>query len=58
MLTASCAGGFVEAATTIEVVQEFMQMRARRRTRADSVEIARGYAAALSLPTAGQSEPA
>ena len=33
--------GHIEAATTIEVVQEFVHVRARRRSRADSVSVAR-----------------
>jgi predicted nucleic acid-binding protein len=41
--------GIVEAATTIEVVQEFLHVRARRRTREDAVALARHYATALLL---------
>ena len=43
------ADGAIDAATTIEVVQEFVHVRARRRSRADAVNIARRYTAALSL---------
>jgi uncharacterized protein len=39
----------VQAATTIEVIQEFVHVRARRRSRADAVALARQYMAALSL---------
>lgn len=42
-------GELLEAATTIEVIQEFAHIRARRRSRADAVALARHYAAALSL---------
>jgi uncharacterized protein len=41
--------GRIEAATTIEVVQEFLHVRARRRSRADAVALARHYSAALPL---------
>jgi uncharacterized protein len=41
--------GAIDAATTIEVVQEFVHVRARRRSRADAVDIARRYTAALLL---------
>lgn len=41
--------GRVEAATTIEVVQEFAHVRARRRSRADAVTLARHYIAGLRL---------
>ena len=43
------ADGRIEAATTIEVIQEFVHVRARRRSRADAVAVARQYMAALSL---------
>jgi predicted nucleic acid-binding protein len=39
--------GAVEATTTVEVVQEFVHVRARRRSRADAVTLARRYATAL-----------
>lgn len=41
--------GRVTAATTVDVIQEFVHVRARRRSRADSVALARQYLAALSL---------
>jgi uncharacterized protein len=41
--------GRVEAATTIEVIQEFVHVRARRRSRPDAAALARQYMAALSL---------
>ncbi|MHB8460887.1 MAG: type II toxin-antitoxin system VapC family toxin [Candidatus Limnocylindrales bacterium] len=37
-----------EATTTIEAIQEFTHIRARRRSRSDAVRIARHYVAALS----------
>jgi uncharacterized protein len=43
------AGGDVDAATTVEVIQEFVHVRARRRGRADAIALARDYAAALRL---------
>lgn len=39
----------VEATTTVEVIQEFAHVRARRRTRPDAIHVARQYAAAFSL---------
>lgn len=41
--------GRVEATTTIEVIQEFVHIRARRRTRTDAVTLARHYLAALPI---------
>jgi uncharacterized protein len=41
--------GRIEAATTIEVIQEFVHVRARRRSRPDAVALARHYVAALPL---------
>ncbi len=38
----------IQATTTIEVIQEFVHVRARRRSRADAVALARHYIAALS----------
>jgi uncharacterized protein len=43
------ANGQIEAATTIEVVQEFLHVRARRRSRQDALALARHYMAALTL---------
>ena len=40
--------GRIEATTTIEVIQEFLHVRARRRSRSDAVAHARHYVAALS----------
>jgi len=46
--------GRVEATTTIEVIQEFAHVRARRRSRADAAHIARQYLHAFNVlvPTA------
>lgn len=41
--------GRIEATTTIEVIQEFIHVRARRRSRLDAVALARQYMAALPL---------
>jgi predicted nucleic acid-binding protein len=41
--------GRIEATTTIEVLQEFVHVRARRRSRQDAVALARQYRAAFSL---------
>lgn len=41
--------GRVEATTTVEVLQEFTHVRARRRSRADAARSARAYAAAFTL---------
>lgn len=41
--------GRIEAATTIEVIQEFVHVRARQRSRTDAVALGRHYVAALSL---------
>ena len=41
--------GRVEAATTVEVIQEFAHIRARRMGRFEAVRLARQYAAAFSL---------
>ena len=45
------ADGTIEAATAIEVVQEFAHIRARRRPRSDAATLARRYATALVLLT-------
>lgn len=39
--------GRIDATTTIEVIQEFAHIRARRRARTDAVAIARGYLGAF-----------
>lgn len=41
--------GRVEATTTVEAVQEFLHVRARRRSRADAAELAGRYAAVFAL---------
>jgi predicted nucleic acid-binding protein len=41
--------GRIEATTTIEVVQEFVHVRAGRRSRPDAVALARHYLSAFSL---------
>jgi predicted nucleic acid-binding protein len=38
----------IDATTTVEVIQEFVHVRARRRPRSDAVALARQYVAALS----------
>jgi predicted nucleic acid-binding protein len=43
------AEDLIDLTTTIEVIQEFVHVRARRRSRADSVTLGRHYMAALSL---------
>ena len=44
--------GRIEATTTIEVIQEFAHIRARRRTRTDAVNLARQYLAAFAVVAA------
>ncbi|MGK2851598.1 MAG: type II toxin-antitoxin system VapC family toxin [Candidatus Limnocylindrales bacterium] len=46
------AAGKVAAATTVEAIQEFAHIQARRRTRYRAVELALEYAASLRLLTA------
>ncbi|HET7769830.1 MAG TPA: type II toxin-antitoxin system VapC family toxin [Chloroflexota bacterium] len=41
--------GRIEATTTVEVIQEFVHVRSRRRTRTDAVALARHYVAAFRL---------
>lgn len=50
-LLAAHGDGRVEATTTVEVVQEFVHVRARRRSRADAVAPGRHYLAAFALLT-------
>ncbi|MBX5446146.1 type II toxin-antitoxin system VapC family toxin [Sphaerobacter sp.] len=50
-LLAAHGDGRVAATTTIEVIQEFAHVRARRRSRSDAVMLARYYAVALPLLT-------
>lgn len=45
------SSGLVEATTTIEVLQEFCHVRARRRPRSDAVALARAYREAFQLLT-------
>jgi uncharacterized protein len=47
-LVSSIADGDVIATTTIEVIQEFTHVRARRRDRKDAAELARDYIELLS----------
>ena len=47
-LLAAHANGTIEATTTVEVLQEFAHVRARRRTREDAVNLTRLYSIALS----------
>lgn len=47
-LIAAIAEGVVEATTTIEVIQEFTHVRARRRGAAEAAELARAYVELLS----------
>lgn len=48
-LLESHADGRVEATTTVEVIQEFVHIRARRRPRPDAVRLARRYLAAFNV---------
>jgi uncharacterized protein len=43
------ARGELEATTTVEVLQEFMRIRSRRRSRADAAELTRRYAEAFDI---------
>jgi len=45
---AAHAKGTIETTTTVEVLQEFAHVRARRRTREDAVNLTRLYAVALN----------
>ncbi|HVR06348.1 MAG TPA: type II toxin-antitoxin system VapC family toxin [Solirubrobacteraceae bacterium] len=47
-LVAAIAEGKVEATTTIEVIQEFVHVRARRRDRSDAAALGRDYSELLS----------
>ena len=50
----AAVGNGLDATTTVEVIQEFAHVRARRRPRADAVTLARSFATAfapLLLPT-------
>ena len=46
---AAHADGRIEASTTVEAIQEFVHVRARRRTRDDAVALARSFAQAFDL---------
>ena len=46
---AAHADGRIEATTTVEVIQEFIHVRARRRSRADAVQLGRRYMDAFDL---------
>ncbi len=43
------ADGRIDATTTVEVIQEFVHIRSRRRSRPDAVHVARQYAVAFNL---------
>jgi len=47
-LIAAVAEGSVQATTTVEAIQEFVHVRARRRDRADAAALGRDYADLLS----------
>lgn len=47
-LIAAIAEGKIEATTTVEVIQEFVHVRARRRDRLDAATLGRDYAEILS----------
>jgi predicted nucleic acid-binding protein len=47
-LIGAIAGGELEATTTAEVIQEFVHVRAQRRTRSDAVALGRDYADLLA----------
>ncbi len=48
-LIAAQGDGRVDAATTVEVIQEFAHVRARRRSREDATTLARSYKTAFTL---------
>jgi uncharacterized protein len=53
-LIAAVSDGRLDATTTVEVIQEFVHVRARRRDRTDAVALGRDYAELLSpllIPT-------
>jgi predicted nucleic acid-binding protein len=55
-LIAAIAAGDVAATSTIEAIQEFVHVRARRRERSDAAALGRDYAELLSplLPVTGE----
>ena len=48
-LLVALQAGTVDGATTVEVIQEFTHIQARRRQREDAVALAQAYAASLRL---------
>lgn len=44
----AAAGDHLDATTTVEVIQEFAHVRARRRSRADATRLARSFATVLT----------
>lgn len=50
------AEGRVDAATTVEVLQEFVHVRAQRRSRADAAALGRHFAAALPILSASRED--
>lgn len=48
-LLAAHGEGRIDATTTVEVIQEFAHVRARRRTRSDAVTLARHYLSAFTV---------
>lgn len=55
-LIRATADGTLEATTTIEAIQEFVHVRARRRGRADAAALGRDHAELLSLLRAVEGE--
>lgn len=55
-LIQTIADGALEATTTVEAIQEFVHVRARRRGRADAAELGRDYSTLLSplLPVSAE----
>lgn len=47
-LITAVAAGDIEATTSVEVIQEFVHVRARRRDRADAADLGRDYAEILA----------
>jgi len=48
-LLTACANGLVQLTTTVEVIQEFVHVRARHRPRSDAVALARYYCTMFGL---------
>jgi uncharacterized protein len=56
-LIAAIGGGAVEATTTVEVIQEFVHVRARRRGRRDAAQLGQDYTELLApLLSAGHED--